>query len=91
MLASWLSVPVVVSSNRLEEWCFSNPVVRPSVCQGTCDSGAGDRACTITVKIQVLNQLTVGPRKATDQAILQMAEDAMGRPDADLFEITLAP
>ena len=52
---------------------------------------AGDRACTITVRIQVLNQLIQGLRRATGQAILGMAEDVMTRPDADLFEIGVAP
>ena len=52
---------------------------------------AGDRACTIAVRIHVLDQLIESLRKATDQAILKMAEDVMGRPDADLFEISLAP
>jgi len=52
---------------------------------------AEDQGCTIAVRIQVLNQLIESLRKATDQAILEMAEDVMGRPDADLFEISLAP
>ena len=52
---------------------------------------AGDRGCTIGVRIQVLNQLLEGLRKANDQAVLKMAEDTMGRPDKDLFEINLAP
>jgi len=37
----------------------------------------------------VLNQLIEPVSKATDQMILGMAEDVMGRPDVDLFEITL--
>jgi formylmethanofuran dehydrogenase subunit E len=52
---------------------------------------AEDRACTIAVRIQVLNQLIESLRKATDHAILKMAEDVMERPDPDLFEISLAP
>jgi len=50
---------------------------------------AGDRACTVAVRTQMLNQLIETLRKATDQTILGMAEDVMGRPDVDLFEITL--
>jgi formylmethanofuran dehydrogenase subunit E len=50
---------------------------------------AGVRACTINVRIQVLSELLEALRKATDQAIFDMAEDVMARPDRDLFEISL--
>lgn len=48
----------------------------------------GDRACTITVKTQVLNALLGDLRKATDKQVLEMAEDVLSRPDDELFEIT---
>jgi hypothetical protein len=52
---------------------------------------AGDRASTVGMRLQVLSQLIQTLRKAADQTILGMAEDVVGHPDADLFEITLVP
>lgn len=50
-----------------------------------------DRACTITVKAQVLNALLRDLRKATDKEVLEMAEDVLSRPDNELFEIASSP
>jgi len=52
---------------------------------------AADRACTITVKTQVLNALLGDLRKATDKQVLEMAEDVLSRPDDELFEIKSSP
>lgn len=52
---------------------------------------AENRACTITVRAQVLNELLEGLRKATGKAFLDMAEDVLARSDEDLFEIVKAP
>jgi formylmethanofuran dehydrogenase subunit E len=50
-----------------------------------------DRACTITVKPQVLNALLGDLMKATDKQILEMAEGVLSRPDDELFQITSFP
>jgi formylmethanofuran dehydrogenase subunit E len=49
----------------------------------------GERACTVSVRIQALVPLLEGIRKASDKAVIEMAEDVMARPDADLFEVSL--
>jgi len=49
---------------------------------------AEHRACTVTVRHRVLNEFLGAVKKATDKAIIDMAENAMTRSDEELFEIT---
>ena len=50
--------------------------------------GAEDRVCTVAVKHHMLNEFLRAVEKATDKAIIDMAENAMTRSDEQLFEIT---
>jgi len=51
---------------------------------------AGDRVCTIGVKTEVLNELLDSLKKASEQGVLELAEQVLARPDEELFEIKLA-
>jgi len=50
---------------------------------------AGNRTCTLRVKSKLLNDLMDSLTKASEKAVLEIAEATLARPDEELFQITL--